>query len=164
MSPTGRLLLRDKQDEKRIASPVNVPETSSVTSASVLPLPQLILRPAPAPLLNPRSMLTDVGPCGVVGDALASSKRSGKSTGLLLSVAPPLTHFVNAHADPPCRLAAPRKIGRNKSDEAVEVSFGQHSSYPGCRALPGFYFGIKPGVCCRSAQRLVVGAGVVCSV
>ena len=85
MSPTGRLLLRDKQDEKRIASPVNVLETSSVTSASVLPLPQLILRPAPAPLLNPRSMLTDVGPCGVVGDALASSKRSGKSTGLLLA-------------------------------------------------------------------------------
>jgi hypothetical protein len=39
-------------------------------------------------------MLTDVGPCGVVGDALASSKRSGKSTGLLLAVAPPLTHFV----------------------------------------------------------------------
>src|ERR1700719_3711174 len=31
-------------------------------------------------------------------------------------------------------------------------------------ALPGFYFGIKPGVCCRSAQRLVVGAGVACSV
>ena len=62
MSPKRRLLLRDKQDEKRIASPANVPETSSVTSASVLPLPQLILRPAPAPLLNPRSMLTDVGP------------------------------------------------------------------------------------------------------
>ena len=81
---TGRLLLRDKQDEKRIASPVNVPKTSSVTSPSVLPLPQLILRPVPAPLLNPRSMLTDVWPCGVVGDALASSKRSGKSTGLLL--------------------------------------------------------------------------------
>jgi hypothetical protein len=27
---TGGLLLRDKQDEKRIASPGNVPETSSV--------------------------------------------------------------------------------------------------------------------------------------
>ena len=94
MSPTGRLLLRDKQDEKRIASPVNVPETSSVTSASVLPLPQLILRPAPAPLLNPRSMLTDVGPCGVVGDALASSKHSGKSTGLLLAGYAAATHFV----------------------------------------------------------------------
>jgi len=48
------------------------------------------------------------------------------------------------HADPPYRLARSRKIGRNKSDEAVGVSFGQHSSYPGCRAT-GFYFGIKPG-------------------
>jgi hypothetical protein len=28
-----------------------------------------------------------------------------------------------------------------KSDEAVGVSFGQHSSYPGC-LLPGFYYGI----------------------
>ena len=53
-APTGRLLLRDKQDEKRIASPANVPETSSVASPSVLPLPQLILRPAAAPLLNPK--------------------------------------------------------------------------------------------------------------
>jgi hypothetical protein len=137
-APTGRLLLRDKQDEKRIASPANVPETSSVTSPSVLPLPQLILRPAPAPLLNPRSMLTDVGPCGVVGDVLASSKRSGKSTGRLLAgcaAAYALRH--TRHADPPCRLAAPRKIGRNKSDETVGVSFGRHSSDPGC-LLPGF--------------------------
>jgi hypothetical protein len=31
-APTGGLLLRDKQDEKRIASPANVPETSSVGS------------------------------------------------------------------------------------------------------------------------------------
>jgi hypothetical protein len=52
--PTGRLLLRDKQNEKRIASPAKVPETSSVASPSELPLPQLILRPAPAPLLNPK--------------------------------------------------------------------------------------------------------------
>ena len=29
-----------------------------------------------------------------MGDALASSKRSGKSTGLLLAAAPLLTHFV----------------------------------------------------------------------
>ena len=42
-------LLRDKQDEKRIAAPANVPETSSVTSPSVLPLPQLILRPPQLP-------------------------------------------------------------------------------------------------------------------
>src|SRR5439155_25437944 len=53
-APTRRLLLRDKQNEKRIASPANVPETSSVASPSVLPLTQLILRPAPAPLLNPK--------------------------------------------------------------------------------------------------------------
>src|ERR1700730_2039384 len=52
--PTGRLLLRDKQNEKRIASTAKVPETSSVASPSELPLPQLILRPAPAPLLNPK--------------------------------------------------------------------------------------------------------------
>src|SRR5205085_7717157 len=50
--PTGRFLLRDKQDEKRIASPAKVPETSRVASPSVLPSPQLILRPAPAPLLH----------------------------------------------------------------------------------------------------------------
>jgi hypothetical protein len=49
-APTGGLLLRDKQDEKRIASPANVPETSSVAAASVLPLPQLILRPSPSPV------------------------------------------------------------------------------------------------------------------
>jgi len=29
-APTGGLLLRDKQDEKCVASPANVPETSSV--------------------------------------------------------------------------------------------------------------------------------------
>jgi len=52
-APTGGLLLRDKQDEKCVASPANVPETSSVASPSVLPLTQLILRPAPA-LLNPK--------------------------------------------------------------------------------------------------------------
>ena len=49
-APTGGLLLRDKQDEKRIASPANVPETSSVASPCVLPLPQLILRPSPSSL------------------------------------------------------------------------------------------------------------------
>src|SRR5947209_2356733 len=52
--PTGRFLLRAKQDEKRIASPAKVPETSRVASPSVLPSPQLILRLAPAPLLNPQ--------------------------------------------------------------------------------------------------------------
>ena len=61
-APPEGFLLHDKPDEKRIASSANVPETSSVASPSVLPLPQSILRPAPAPLLNPKSMLTDVGP------------------------------------------------------------------------------------------------------
>src|SRR5580704_6428601 len=76
---------------------------------------------------------------------------------------PPLTHFV-IRVMLICLIHAPvRKTGRNRSDEAVGVSFGQHSSYPGC-LLPGFDFGIKPGVSCRSAQRLVVGAGVACSV
>jgi hypothetical protein len=49
-APPEGFLLHDKQDEKRIASSANVPETSSVASPSVLPLPQSILRPAPAPL------------------------------------------------------------------------------------------------------------------
>ena len=61
-APPEGFLLHDKQDEKRIASSANVPETSSVASPSVLPLPQSIVRPASAPLLNPKSMLTDVGP------------------------------------------------------------------------------------------------------
>jgi hypothetical protein len=55
-----------------------------------------------------------------VGDALASSKRSGKSTGLLLAsyaAADALRH--TRYADLPYPLAPPRKIGRNKSDEAV---------------------------------------------
>ena len=56
-APPEGFLLHDKQDEKRIASSANVPETSSVASPSVLPLPQSILRPAPAPLLNPKSCL-----------------------------------------------------------------------------------------------------------
>jgi hypothetical protein len=64
--PEG-FLLHDKQDEKRIASSANVPETSSVASPSVLPLPQSILRSAPAPLLNPKSMVTDVGPVELLG-------------------------------------------------------------------------------------------------
>ena len=61
-APTGGLLLRDKQDEKRIASPANVPETSSVASPSVLPLPHWSSGRAAAPLPFHKSMLTDVGP------------------------------------------------------------------------------------------------------
>src|SRR5689334_20412799 len=48
--------------------------------------------------------------CGVVGDAVASSKRSGKSTGLLLAATPPLTHFVTRVMLIPA-LALPKKIG-----------------------------------------------------
>jgi hypothetical protein len=47
-APPEGFLLRDKQDEKRIASSANVPETSSVASPSVLPLPQSILRAGPS--------------------------------------------------------------------------------------------------------------------
>jgi len=49
-APTGGLLLRDKQDEKCVASPANVPETSSVCPTKPAPLPQLILRPSPSSL------------------------------------------------------------------------------------------------------------------
>ena len=64
-----------------------------------------------------------------MGDALASSKRSGKSTGLLrASYAAVYALRHTRHADLPYPSAPPRKIGRNKSDEAVGVSFGQHSS------------------------------------
>jgi hypothetical protein len=70
-APTGGLLLRDKQDEKRIASPANVPETSSVASPSVLPLPQLILRPRPSSLS--RARLARFGPGGTAGRVSAYS-------------------------------------------------------------------------------------------
>src|SRR5260370_25603241 len=48
--PTGGLWLRDKQDEKCVAAPANVPETSSVALTKRAPLPQLILRPSPSSL------------------------------------------------------------------------------------------------------------------
>src|SRR2546421_4342590 len=59
---TGRLLLRDKHDEKRIALPFNVPETSSVASPGVAPVDSIDPPAAPAPLLNPKINATDVGP------------------------------------------------------------------------------------------------------
>jgi hypothetical protein len=61
-APTGGLLLRDKQDEKRIASPENVPETSSVATPSVLALPHWFTGRTAAPFLISKSMLTYVGP------------------------------------------------------------------------------------------------------
>jgi len=53
-APTGRLLRRDKQNEKRIAFPANVPERRALPHQACS-LTQSILRPAPAPLLNPKS-------------------------------------------------------------------------------------------------------------
>jgi SAM-dependent methyltransferase len=47
---------------RRIASPANVPETSSVASPSMLPLPHWSCGRAAAPLQFHKSMLTDVGP------------------------------------------------------------------------------------------------------
>jgi hypothetical protein len=65
----------------RIAAPENVPEPSSVASPCLLRL--IALRPNPSSFS--RFLISAAcccGPCGVVGDAPASSKRSGKSTGL----------------------------------------------------------------------------------
>jgi hypothetical protein len=83
---TGGLLLGDKQDEKRIASPENVPQASSVASpracsrclTGLLVEPQL---PFSIPIQNASLMLA-LWSCG---RRVASSKRSGKSTGLLLA-------------------------------------------------------------------------------
>src|SRR6267378_5073847 len=70
---------------------------------NLLPLPYLVSAPALARSF-PNSILTTYrcGPCGVVGDALASSKRSGKSTGLLLA-----TYAVAEQTTrPPIQIAA----------------------------------------------------------
>src|SRR5207245_10902880 len=72
-------------------------------------------------------------------------------------------------ADPPYPLAPPRKIGREEIRRGNRSASG---SVPGeamrlLSRLPRyqvFYFGIKPQFGCRSAQLLVVGAGVACSV
>src|SRR6266403_2451228 len=76
--------------------PIFVPQTShegnwcqasiALPHRNLLPLPYLVSAPALARSF-PNSILTTYrcGPCGVVGDALASSKRSGKSIGLLLA-------------------------------------------------------------------------------
>src|ERR1700724_1232653 len=53
----------------RIASPGNVPETPSVASPSVFPLPHDPPAELQLPFLISKSMLTDGWPCGVVGDA-----------------------------------------------------------------------------------------------
>src|SRR3954449_11772237 len=59
----GGLLLGDKQDEKRIASPENVTQASSVASPPMFPLPHRSPGRATAPLLNSNSKcFIDVGP------------------------------------------------------------------------------------------------------
>jgi isopenicillin N synthase-like dioxygenase len=50
--PHGEALLRDKMDEKVFCLTGECSRDVEPASPSVLPLPQLILRPAPAPLLN----------------------------------------------------------------------------------------------------------------
>ena len=65
-----------------IAAPENVPEPSSIASPNLLSLPH---RTRPEPELFFIFLISITcwcGPCGVVGDATASSKRSGKSIGL----------------------------------------------------------------------------------
>ena len=111
---TGRLLLRDKQDEKRIASPANVPETSSVATPRVLPLPQLILRPAPAPLLNPKSMLTDVGPVELWATRWRRPSVAANPQGFGGSSAAAYALRHARHFDPPYPLARSRKIGQKQ--------------------------------------------------
>ena len=91
--PEG-FLRRDKQDEKRIASSANVPETSSVASPSELPLPQSILRSAPAPLLNPKSMVTDVGPVELWATRWRRPSAAANPQGFCWPATPRLTHFV----------------------------------------------------------------------
>src|SRR5258707_13861761 len=79
-------------------------------------------------------MLTDVGPVELWATRWRRPSAAANPQGFCWQQRRRLRTSSTRHADPPCLLAAPRKIGRNKSDEAVGVSFGQHSSYPGCRA------------------------------
>ena len=54
--------MRDKQDEKRIALTGECSRDVERCLTKRAALPQLILRPSPAPFLISKSMLTDVGP------------------------------------------------------------------------------------------------------
>jgi hypothetical protein len=76
---------------------------------NLLPLPHLVSAPALARSF-PNSISTTYrcGPCGVVGDALASSKRSGKSTGFLLAT---YTAAGQTNASPLARRATGRGVG-----------------------------------------------------
>ena len=66
----------------RIASPENVPEPSSTCLTKSAPVASSRSARARAPFPFSKSITGCCGPCGVVDDAPASSKRSGKSTGL----------------------------------------------------------------------------------
>ena len=64
-------------------------------------------------------------PCGVVGDALASSKRSGKSTGFLLSA---YTAAEVLSAESKAQLAGERDvIGREAADVRVAIEASQNA-------------------------------------
>jgi hypothetical protein len=81
-----------------------------------------------------------------VGDALASSKRSGKSTGAFAGSS--AAAYALRQRVMLIRLVDwPRrgKSGRNKSDEAVGVSFGAAFFLSRFACYQAFYFGIKPG-------------------
>ena len=117
----------------RVASAENVPESSSVASPRLLPLPHRApARTEPVFLFDRDHLLVGGGPCGVVGDAPASSKRSGKSTGLwrkpgLSSQARFDRHCHGCRSSPPCRgamrvrgtLAFHCKSSRNVSQAAA---------------------------------------------
>src|ERR1700747_2529266 len=135
---------------RRIASPRNVPNASSVASPTMLPLPhwppagpQLVFH-----FINQCLLMLALWSCGRRAGVVQAQRQIHRAFAGSSAAAYALRH--TRHADPPFPLARAMKIGRNKSDEAGGVSFGQHS--------------FKPGVSCRSVQRLVVGAGVACSV
>ena len=71
-----------------------VPNSLPEASRSVLPLPQSILRPAPAPLLNPKSMVTDVGPVELWATRWRRPSAAANPQGLCWPATPRLTHFV----------------------------------------------------------------------
>src|SRR5712671_4777935 len=79
-------------------------------------------------------MLTDVGPVELWATRWRRPSAAANPQGFCWQQRRRLRTSSTRHADPPYPLAPPWKIGRNKSDEAVGASFGQHSSYPGCRA------------------------------
>jgi hypothetical protein len=83
-----------------------------------VPVASLISRPSQSSPSQFKSMLTDVGPVEFVGDAAASSKRSGKSTGLFApqsleqSFAPLLSRFSlpSSRAKPGSAIVVPNTI------------------------------------------------------